>query len=397
LFAHGLVLWGGGDPIVIVSLDWCEVRNESYERWRAELARAAATSRERVLLSCVHQHDAPYTDRVAQELLTRAGVIETKLCDTSFEDRMISRCAEALRDAARKARRVTHIGAGQARIEQLASNRRYLRPDGTVSWGRTSATRDPALRALPEGLIDPFVKTISFWDGDTALAALSCYSTHPMSYYGKGDVSADFVGMARATRQRATPGVIQIYASGCSGDTIAGKYNDGSPEMRPILASRLSGGIERAWAATRRTPVEGLRFRNAKLRLAPRAGAEFTIEAFERRLEDTSLKFQVRSEAALGLAWRKRLDAGHSIDVPCISLGPVDLLLLPAEAFVQYQLWAQEARPNRFVIALGYGECAPGYIPTARDAAEGYDDHYSWIAFPECERPIRAAVKETLG
>jgi hypothetical protein len=382
--------------VVIVSIDWCEVRNESYERWRGELARAAETSRERVLMSCVHQHDAPYTDRVAQQLLTGAGV-EMKLCDTRFEDRVIADCAVALRDAARKARRVSHVGAGQSRIEKLASNRRYVRPDGKVSWGRTSATRDAALRALPEGLIDPFVKTVSFWDGDVPLAGLSCYSTHPMSYYGKGDVSADFVGMARAVRQEATPGIMQIYASGCSGDTIAGKYNDGAAENRPVLASRLAAGMERAWDATRRTPVESLRFRRATLRLAPRGDSEFTVEAFERRLKDTSLQFQVRSEAALGLAWRKRLDAGHSIDVPCASIGPVDLLLLPAEAFVRYQLWAQEARPGRFVTTLGYGECAPGYIPTARDAAEGYDDHYSWIAFPECERPIRAAVEEALG
>jgi hypothetical protein len=48
------------------------------------------------------------------------------------------------------------------------------------------------------------------------------------------------------------------------------------------------------------------------------------------------------------------------------------------------------------VMTLGFGECAPGYIPTAKDAADGYDDHYSWIAFPECEAPIRKAIDAAL-
>ncbi len=80
-------------------------------------------------------------------------------------------------------------GIGQAKVEKVASNRRYLRDDGKPGFGRTSATRDPALRAKPDGTIDPWLKTISFWDGDREVVALHCYATHPMSYYGQGNVS----------------------------------------------------------------------------------------------------------------------------------------------------------------------------------------------------------------
>jgi hypothetical protein len=106
--------------------------------------------------------------------------------------------------------------------------------------------------------------------------------------------------------------------------------------------------------------------------------------------------FRDRYPAALGLSWRQRFDAGHAIDVPCIDFGAAVLVLLPAESFVQYQLWAQELRPDATVLAMGYGECAPGYIPTAKDAAEGYDDYYSWVAFPECESTIRSALRDVL-
>ena len=47
------------------------------------------------------------------------------------------------------------------------------------------------------------LKTVSFWNGDAKLAALHYYATHPMSYYGDGLVTSDFVGLARAARSLA--------------------------------------------------------------------------------------------------------------------------------------------------------------------------------------------------
>ena len=218
-----------------------------------------------------------------------------------------------------------------------------------------------------------------------------------MSYYGDGDTSADFVGMARARLQQDTPGVMQIYVSGCSGDTIAGIYNDGSPEMRPVLADRLYQAMAEAWESTERQPIDGLNFRSAAMRLEPRQSPGFSLDEMRALLADPTKTFQERYPAVLGLSWRRRYDAGHVIDVPSIDFGAALLALLPAESFVQYQLWAQELRPDAMVLAMGYGECAPGYIPTAKDAADGYNDRYSWIAFPECEPTIRAALREALA
>src|SRR5207253_11454523 len=115
-----------------------------------------------------------------------------------------------------------------------------------------------------------------------------------------------------------------------------------------------------------------------------------------RTLRDKTQPLVDRFDAALGLSWRQRADSGHYIDVPAIDLGPAQIVLMPAESFVQYQLWAQAARPDSFVMTLGYGEGAPGYSPTAQSAAEGYHDHYSWIAFPECEASMRQALKAIL-
>ena len=81
-----------------------------------------------------------------------------------------------------------------------------------------------------------------------------------------------------------------------------------------------------------------------------------------------------------------------------MDFGPASLVLLPAESFVEYQLAAQRVRPDQFVVVLGYGECAPGYIPTEAARAEGYvEEHgYCWVAAGS-ERKLRTAVAEALG
>ena len=86
-------------------------------------------------------------------------------------------------------------------VEKVASNRRILGEDGTVKITRWSRTEDTAAIAAPEGLIDPWLKCVSFWNEDQAIAVLNYYATHPMSHYGQGDVSSDFPGIARERRE----------------------------------------------------------------------------------------------------------------------------------------------------------------------------------------------------
>ncbi len=394
LEARGVILQGSAKPIVVAVLDWCEVRNNSYDLWRSQLAAAAGTARERVLLSCVHQHDAPYTDIEAQLLLDKAQSPH-KLCDPSFEKECISKVAQAIRRASYEP--ITHLGTGQAIVDKVASNRRYVGRDGKISFGRTSATKDPAIRNQPEGLIDPQLKTISFWNGIKPVAALHAYSTHPMSYYGNGDVSADFPGIARRKFQAESPNVFHIYCSGASGDTMAGRYNDGNPANRQVLGERLYQAMTAAWKATHRTSLQHIGFRDSKLMFEPRKDKSYSMQELERVLASTTTPRRERLDAALGISWLQRLARREPIDIPAVHFGSAAIVLVPAEAFVQYQLWAQQAAPQKTVMTLGYSECAPGYIPTSAAVAEGYNDHYSWVDFATCEARLRRAINESLA
>ncbi|NLV43473.1 MAG: hypothetical protein GXY07_03110 [Candidatus Hydrogenedentes bacterium] len=395
LYAHGVVLLGAEKPLVFATVDWCEIRNDAYDHWRTALAEAAGTTPERVLLASVHQHDAPVVDYEAQRLLDAVG-LEKSLCDVPFARQCVDRVVAAMKEALKTPQPVTHYGIGIGKVEGVTSNRRIVLPDGTVSYGRGSATKDPALQALPEGIIDPYLKTLSFWDGDTPLAALSAYSTHPMSYYGKGGVSADFVGMARARRQAELPEVFQMYFTGCSGDTTAGKFNDGDPANRPVLADKMYQGMVKAWENTQRYPLEQATLRVAPLNLVPKSFGGYSEADARATLADASVKTFTRNLAAMALSYRKRVDAGQPIDVPVVDFGKAKFLILPGESFVQYQITAQGMSPDAPVVTAGFGECAPGYIPTAIASAEGYNDEsWCWVE-PGAEPLITDALALTV-
>ncbi|WP_145094662.1 hypothetical protein [Rosistilla carotiformis] len=395
LEARGLVLLGSGPPVVLVALDWCEVRNGAYDQWRDQIAQAANTVRNRVLVCSLHQHDAPVTDSGAQALLDRVGM-QGELYDVAFHADCIARVAEAIRKAIPLAQPLTHVAASQAKVDQIASNRRVEYPDGRVGYDRGSRMSPDSPAALADaGEIDPFLKTIHFYNQDRELAVISSYATHPMSYYGQGGVTADFVGMARRRRQLDTEGSMQIYTTGCSGDVTAGKYNDGAAATRAVLADRLYQAMVQSAAVAQRQPISEYRFRCETLQLPFHEGDEFTREAMTAVLEDEQASEKNRILAAMGLSSLDRLER-QPIDLPCLDLGIAQIVLLPGESFVGYQLMAQRLHPDSFVMAIGFGESWTGYIPTKRAFDEGFGHSWRWVG-RGCEAIIRQQLTRVLA
>ncbi len=412
LFAKGFVLTGGDRPWVLVSFDWCEIRGTSFDKWRRGLAEAAGTLPERVMVHSTHVHDAPVMDEDAEKLLRAteatgawkdlpapapgAPVQVASVCWPDFNEACIRRVAEAVRAALPKARRVTHLGLGRAEVREVAGNRRFVRADGSVSYARGSRTTDAEAQAAAAGEVDPWLRTLSFWDDDQPLCALHGFAVHPMSRYGEGRVSADFPGLARARRQAEQPEVEQIYVSGCAGNVTAGKWNAGGPEGREVLADRLHDAMRRAWVATQRVPLATAEFRDVPLALGARRTPGHTETILRGRLASEARPFG-RSEAAMGLAWYERVRAGHRIDLPCLDFGAAQVLLLPAEAYVEYQLFAQACRPDSFVFVMGYGECGPGYIPVERAWREKDSNLNGWTWVPPgSEAVMQAAIRAVL-
>ena len=304
--------------------------------------------------------------------------------------------ASALEAGLKDSQPVTHVGLGRAQVARVASNRRVTMPDGRVSFLRGSHSGgDPIFGDATEGTIDPWLQVMSFWNDSEPVLALNTYSTHPMSHYGNGAVSADFVGMARSHRQMDLPEVHQIYVSGCSGDTTAGKFNDGDPANREVLAVQLYDAIVEAWRTTERHPLGPVGFRTAPLDLEFRNEDNYTNDAMRNVVMDIGADTRDRILAAMGLNSRIFATRERPIMLPCLDLGPALLVLFPAEAFVDYQLMAQRMRPDALVMSIGYGECWPGYISTDLAFREGFEDHWLWVA-PGAEERILGALQQVM-
>jgi hypothetical protein len=372
LSARGIVLHADDKKaVVLVAFDWVGIGNEGHDAFCRAIAEACKTPVDRVCVQALHQHDAPGCDFLAEKIAADAG-LPGKLFPVDYARDAIKRVAVAAAEAQTHLQRVTQVGYGKGIVEKVASNRRILGPDGKVKFVRYTANKDPKIREAPEGTIDPYVRLVSFWDADNhPIAVLSYFATHPQSYYYTGKCSADFVGMGRDEAETAEKCGLHIHFNGAGGNIGAGKYNDGSHENRPILAGRLAEGMKRAWDDTKKIDVSPLKFdwatREVKLPLADWYNEQDQVALLH---NDKEVELN-RLKAARNIAWAHRATDGPPITAARLRLGPIDILQMPGELFVEYQLAAQKMRPESFVCMAAYGDYGPGYIGTAEAYTQG--------------------------
>jgi hypothetical protein len=246
---------------------------------------------------------------------------------------------------------------------------------------------------MTEGTIDPMVKTITLARGEKPLVRMHYYATHPQSFYGDPRTCYDVPGFARE-RLQEKEGVFQIYFTGCAGDVAMGKYNDGTPRARGELTDRLYAGMEAAAASTRLVPVDAIQWRTLPVSLPARTDPGHTIEENRALMADPEADVVRRVRAATRVAYAQR--AERPIDLSLLRIGGVEILHLPGECMIEFQLFAQKLRPDAFVAVAAYGDAGPGYICTERSFSEGgYEPTASRVA-PNSEGLLKAAIRELL-
>ena len=389
LYALGVVILGAGKPVVLCAVDWCEIRGSDHVRWRDALAAAAGTTPERVAVHSLHQHNAPLADEDAHQVLARVAS-PVSVIDIEWARRALKDVAASVSAALAMARPVTHVSHGEGRVEGVASNRRIMGEDGKVAKMRLSSTKDAALRDLPDGTIDPMLKTVAFWQGDQKLAVLHYYATHPMSYYGDGMVTHDFVGIARE-RRTSEDKVPHVYFTGCGGNVAAGKYNDATKESRVRLGEQIYAAMVASEQAPTKVPLGKVEWRAIPVLLKP--DPEFSEERMMKVIENTAATSSLRISAALRLGFIRRHASGVPIQFTSLHLGKeVCLLHLPGESFIEYQLFAQQQGGGACVATASYGDGTTGYIPLEKSFAEGGYEPTQAYAAPESEKQMKDTI-----
>ncbi len=394
LWLKGIVLDDGRDRYLICAIDWCELCNESELEFRTQMALAAEADVSQVAIQCVHQHAAPYADREAHRLLDQAPKPPLHLSAAFLQD-LSDAISREVRNSISRLEVVDRIGRGEARVERVASTRRLRDTEGKIVVRYSEGGRNPELAAAPEGAIDPLLKTITLARGKKALVRLHYYATHPQTFCCDGRASSDFVGKARELLEMEEK-VFQIYFTGCSGDVTAGKYNDGSPRAREELTERLLSGMQASIASTRLGPADRLIWRTAPLRLPLRTDAGFTAADRKARLFDPEGASGSRVyRGAMGLSFARRIE--RPLELSSLQLGDIHILHLPGEPMLEFQMFAQRLKPDRFVAVAGYGDCGPGYICTDRAYVEGGYEPTATNVDPGSEALLKRAIRTLLG
>jgi len=391
LWAKGVILDSAGGRYVLCAVDWCAICDATHALFRSTIAAAAGVSADRVLVQTVHQHTAPYADGSAYALLAQLPKPPLRMSD-GFLQRAMARLSHAVHDAAAHMRPFDQIGCGEARVERVASARRITLPDGKLVIRYSTSGSDPAMAALPEGDIDPLIKTIAFAAHGKTLVRLYYYATHPQTFCCDGHVTGDFVSDAREGLERSE-GVPQIYFTGCAGNVTVGKYNTG-PASRAGLTERLQQGMRAAAAATRFEPASAITARTAKIELPPPASLPAkSVADLGRILAGRPGAGDEAYRWALRLAFANRKEP---LVATSLKVGGIRILHLPGEPMLEFQKYAQSLRQKGFVAVAGYTDVGPGYLCTDRAWTEGGYEPSASNSGPGTEMAVKKAIQELL-
>lgn len=304
LTARALVV----NDTAIVAVDVCGLHEDTCERVRRNVVTAAPhlTS---VVVTATHTHGGP-------------AVVPGRLggpVDPTYLARLESACVEAVLAADRSARRVT-VWFGVGTDPGVARNRR--RPDGPT---------------------DPTLPVLRFVDeAGQVVAVVTSYACHPVVLGPRTTVwTADYPGVVRRELERAVPGSVALFLTGCCGDA-----NTGHSASASIVGT---GGPSRTFPTCERL---GRRI------------AQATLDADTRPVSGPTGGRHAGVELALGdgSCWRGR--------VSVLTWAGVRVVAFPGEPFAATSLAVRAALPGPALV-LGYADGCPGYLPPREEYAHG--------------------------
>lgn len=205
-------------------------------------------------------------------------------------------------------------------------------------------------------------------------------------------VTVGYGGLARNQRTKDDGDTPHIYFTGCAGNITAGKYNDGNHKNRRTLTDHILDAMTASEQNMQRRRLTSLRWAVEPVCLPPREDlAEESLKEYIKSANCGDSK--AKSRAALMLTYLRRKDV--PIPITCLHLNDdVGIVHLPGEAFIEYQILAQDIRPDAFVAVASYGDCGPGYITLERSFDEGGYEPTDAFVSGQSEKIMRDAVEK---
>jgi neutral ceramidase len=401
LHARVLYLEDEDDQAVIVALDYEGLLRTAYDRLRDAIAQATGVPRERIVVNCNHSHNAPWVNLDVVELLAPHGIRQV---DRKHFEGAVTAIAGAARRAKQGMKAVT-LSVGAARLPELAWNRRngYVVPADVERFNKK--------RKYPVGVSDPTVGLVRIdGEGGKPVAVVSIYASHYMSA-GGGRISSSYPGPAMdAIEKELGQGCVALFLQGCAGNIaphpdVPNGSKDAVERAGAMLAGRalsvlkekmkpIEGGGFTFASRKVEIPLKPLRehgsmdfVRSMFSRPAVNASAKHpplaleglerkfgeALELYKRHKDDKSSYSYILNLMAYGdrLTLARNLKAWSLYDFQALRAGPLCLVFLPGESFIEFALEIRDHAGCEHTFVAAYNDLTPVYVPDVTAFDEG--------------------------
>ena len=121
-------------------------------------------------------------------------------------------------------------------------------------------------------------------------------------------------------------------------------------------------------------------------------------EEIEMQISNKNIRVGARNRPSYMLSWLRRVEQQIPIVLSSLRVNDTNLLHLPAECFIEYQLRAQQlGGQGRFVATAAYGDGGPWYIPTKEAYPQGgYAVSVAWCD-PQIDGLLTGGIQTLLA
>ncbi|MCW5954645.1 MAG: hypothetical protein KIT69_20525, partial [Propionibacteriaceae bacterium] len=247
---------------------------------------------------------------------------------------------------------------------------------------RLGAAQDPGVaknRRRPDGPVDRLIPVAALEAADRRIATVVSHACHPV-VLGPDNrrYTADYPGVVRQLVERAHPGSICLFLTGCAGDVNTG--HSAADSMRGAVSARrtfaeaerigavLADAVISASLAPSTTEQVWARRAPVTLAMEP----EGPLEELASRFGELSRSADAAADRALYSAWsawaaEQARDPGPTSwngSVGLLAWGDLRLAALPGEPFSAVATAIREALGHPEAMVAGYTNGCPGYLPT---------------------------------
>lgn len=328
LKARVLVLKAGDDMLALVSLDLLALNDTAVGGWRSfKKALSDIIPPERIIITCTHTHNAPESVALSDLYLQAAY------------KKWLSQVQAGIKNAILEAAIATKpcsVAVASSKLEGYSMQRRIPTPEGIIMSDALQPISPELLNREP---VDRRVRSILFQDMDgTAIATVVHAICHPVHEMCLPHISAEFPGELCLALEAAAENGMPLFLNGAAGDTNPPTVSEG-PEYAQRHGMALSALVQETGRLFIETSGFSYVHREMKMPVSP------------------EIKLANEQDAVARLS--------------VISIGPLAIVFLPGEPFVETALAIEKGSPFKYTIVAAYAENTIGYIPTLQASWEG--------------------------